>query len=63
MGKNLLVNAPIDTIQSRPIKSSKLRKLSEKQYVRLWAHNGTQTIMFCANSQHSPPVYVEYDSK
>lgn len=63
MGKNLLVNAPIDKIQSKHTNSSKLRKLSEKQYVRLWAHNGTQTIMFSANSQNSSPVYVEHDSK
>lgn len=63
MGKTLLVNAPIDKIQSKPIKSSKLRKESEKQYLRLWAHNGVQSLMFSANCHNSSPVYVEHDSK
>ena len=63
MGKKLLVNAPIDRIESKPVYSSKLRKESEKQYLRLWAHKGMQTIMFNANSQTSSPVYVEHDGK
>lgn len=63
MGKTLLVNVPIDKIQSKPINSSRLRKESEKQYLRLWAHNGMQSIMFSANFQNSSPVYVEHDSK
>lgn len=61
MGRVLLVNAPIETIESKPVDSSRLRKESEKQYLRLWAHNRMQTIMYSANSQAPSPVYVEHD--
>lgn len=63
MGKTLLVNAPIEKIESKPVNSSRSRQESEKQYLRLWAHQGAQTIMYNANSQLSSPVYVEHDGK
>jgi hypothetical protein len=62
MGRLLLVNAPIENIESKPISSSRSRRESEKQYLRLWEHNGLQTIMYNANS-HVPSVYVEHDGK
>lgn len=62
MDRKLLVNAPIEKIESKPISSSRLRLESEKQYLRLWEHNGLQTIMYNANSQ-VPSVYVEHDGK
>lgn len=63
VGKKLLMSAPIEKIEFKPVNSSKLRKESEKQYLRLWAHKGVQTIMFNANYQNRSPVYVEHDSK
>ena len=63
MGRTLLVNAPIESVEAKSVNSSRLRQESEKQYLRLWAQNGAQTIMYHANSQPSAPIYVEHDGK
>lgn len=61
MGRMLLVNAPIETVESKAINSSRLRQESEKQYLRLWEHDGGQSLMYSANLQGSSPIYVEHN--
>ncbi len=63
MGKTLLVNVPIEKIESQPI-GKPLRTESAKQYLRLWEqHNGVQTIMYNANSLCLSAIYMEHDGK
>lgn len=63
IGKDLLLNAPVDTIISKAAKNSEHRDETEKQYLRLWKSGQSQSIMYYANLLTPFDSYLEYDSE
>lgn len=63
VGKELLLNAPIDSITSKSIGGSETRTESELQYLRLWMSDDLQTIMYFANHSIPAGLYMEHNSE
>lgn len=63
VGKDLLLNAPVNTIVSKTAKNSEQKDETEKQYLRLWKSGQSQTIMYYANLLPPVGLYKEYDGE